>query len=198
MSVKDLVAALSAETGVPHVGEDLGPGISQISPLGFQPGEASYFIRIEHVALRNSVTVEAAPFSGRLLASVVERLGQKPEIGDELGAEIAALGWRMRRTPVAASPVLYDAREDNAVVNESEETRQARLADVCIRLTRFMLGSLAVTQVPPQTRAAKRRDETTAQNVSWEYDPAERDRNRSLVRRLGNEFAAAQQIILVD
>ncbi len=186
MSVQDLVLALSAATGVPHGGEDLGPGISQITPIGFQPGEASYFIRIEHVALRNSVTVEAAPFSGRLLASVVERLEQEPEIGDELGAEIAALGWQMRRTPVAERPVLFDAREDNAVVGESEETRHARLADVCVRLTRFMLGSLAVTQVPAHTRAARRRDETTAQNVSWEYDPAERDRSTATHRHLEN------------
>lgn len=186
MSVKDLAASLSAATEVPHSGEDLGPGISQINPLGFQPGEAAYFIRIEHVALRNAVTVEAAPFSGRLLSAVVDRLEQRPEIGDKLAADTLALGWEITRTPAAGSPVLFDAREGNAVVGESDETRQGRLADVCVGLTRFMLGSLAITQVPSHTRAARRRDVAIAENVSWEYDPAERDRSTATHRRLEN------------
>ncbi len=186
MRVEDLAALLSVATEIPHSGVDLAPGISQITPVGFQPGEASYFIRIEHVALRNTVTVEAAPFSGQLVREVINRLEQKPENGDELAADTAALGWEIRSTPVAGRPVLFDAREGNAVAGESDETRQSRLTDVCVRLTRFMLGSLAIAQVPSHTRAARRRDVAIAENVSWEYDPAERDRATATHKRLEN------------
>ena len=165
MIAADLATALAGATDIPHAGEDLAPGILQIAPVGFQPGEASYFIRVEHVALRYAVTIEAAPFSGRLLGSVVERLDQKPELGEEIAVDIAALGWEVRQTPRAGSPVLFDAREGNAILGTTEDTRHGRLTEVCIRLTRFMLGSLAVTQIPSHTRAAKQRVETTAQPV---------------------------------
>jgi hypothetical protein len=186
----DLATALAGATDIPHAGEDLAPGILQIAPVGFQPGEASYFIRVEHVALRYAVTIEAAPFSGRLLGSVVERLDQKPELGEEIAVDIAALGWEVRQTPRAGSPVLFDAREGNAILGTTEDTRHGRLTEVCIRLTRFMLGSLAVTQIPSHTRAAKQRVETTAQNVTWENDPAERDRSTATHRRLENWLIA--------
>lgn len=186
MGVQELAASVAEATKVPHHGQELGPGISQIAPVGFQPGDASYFIRIEHSALRNAVTVGAGPFSGHLLGVVVDRLQQEPEIAMELAADATELGWELRKTPASGSSVFFEAREGNSIVGELDAVRQLRIADVLIRLSTFMLGSLAITLVPSNTRTAKPRDEATAQNVSWEYDPAERDRSTATHRRLEN------------
>ena len=186
MNAKDLAAALSQEVDVPHAGEELAPGRYSLSPVGFQPGDASYIVRVEHEGMRYHVAVEAAPFSGRLLGSLVERLGEHPELRDQIAADLGGLGWDLKVTPAHGSRTFFDAREGNSALLEEEEVRSGRVLQVCVRLTRVMLGSLAVTHIPAHTRPARRRDEATAENVSWVYDPAERDRATATHRRLEN------------
>jgi len=186
VNAKDLASALSAAVDVPHTGEELGPGRYRLTPVGFQRGDASYSVRVEHEGMRHHVAAEAAPFSGYLLTSLVERLDEHPELRDEIAGDLGSMGWDLQSTPAQGSRTIFDAREGNSALLENEDVRGARVLGVCVRLTQVMLGSFAVTHIPAHTRPARRRDEATAENVSWVYDPSERDRATATHRRLEN------------
>ena len=59
MNARDLAATLSQAVDVPHAGEEASAGRFSLTPVGFQPGDASYVIRVEHEGMRYHVAVEA-------------------------------------------------------------------------------------------------------------------------------------------